>query len=63
MNDREHFFPLPDVEQHKLDEVKEEVVHPLSRRVRRTLRANAWTAVAISMVAGFACGLMWGRRG
>lgn len=63
MNDTEHLFPLPEVEQHKLDEVKEEVVHPLSRRMRRTLRANVWTAVAISMAAGLACGWMWGRRG
>lgn len=63
MNEIEHAFPLPDLEQHKLDEVKEEIVHPISLRLRRALGANAWMAVAISVAAGVACGFLWGRRG
>jgi hypothetical protein len=63
MNDTEHVFPLSELEQHKLDEVKEEIVHPVSRRMRRALGRNAWLAMAISMAAGVACGLAWGRRG
>jgi hypothetical protein len=62
MNEIEHVFPLPDLEQHKLDEAKEEIVHPVSRRLRRTLGENAWVAIAISVAAGLACGLAWGRR-
>jgi O-succinylbenzoate synthase len=63
MNEIEHVFPLPDWEQHKLDEAKEEIVHPVARWVRRGLAENAWRAIAISMAAGLACGLVWGRRG
>ena len=59
----ETIFPLPDLEQHKLDEVKEEILHPVSRRLRQAWENNAWTVVAISVAAGVACGLMWGRRG
>lgn len=63
MNEAEHVFPLTEVEQHKLDEVKEEIVHPFSRRVRRSLERNVWWAMAISVTAGVACGFAWGRRG
>jgi len=63
MNETEHVFPLAEPEQHKLDELKEEIVHPVSRRVRHALGRNAWMAVAISMAAGMACGFAWGRRG
>jgi hypothetical protein len=63
MNELEHVFPLPEVARHKLDEAKEEIVHPISRRIRRGLAQNAWMAIGISMVAGLACGVMWGRRG
>ena len=52
MNEVEHVFPLPDLEQHKLDDAKEEIVHPVSRRMRRGLRENAWMAVGISIAAG-----------
>ena len=63
MNDTDHLFALPECELHKLDEVKEEIVHPVSRRVRVFLGANAWAAIAISMAAGLACGLVLARRG
>jgi ElaB/YqjD/DUF883 family membrane-anchored ribosome-binding protein len=63
MNEIEHVFPLPDLEQHKLDEAKEEIVHPVSRRMRRALGENAWAAIAISVAAGLVCGWVWGRRG
>jgi len=63
MNETEHSFPLPEVEQHKLDDVKEEIVHPISRRARRALGKNVWMVVAISVAVGLACGLAWGRRG
>ena len=63
MNDTEHVFPLPELEQHKLDVVKEEIAHPLSRRMRRVMEANVWTALAVSLAAGVMCGLAWGRRG
>jgi ElaB/YqjD/DUF883 family membrane-anchored ribosome-binding protein len=63
MNEIEHAFPLPELELHKLDEVKEEIVHPVSRRMRRLIGANAWTAIAISVAAGLVCGWAWGRRG
>jgi len=63
MNETEHLFPLPEFEQHKLDEVREEVVHPKARRMRRTLNENVWTAVAMSVAAGLVCGWAWGRRG
>jgi ElaB/YqjD/DUF883 family membrane-anchored ribosome-binding protein len=63
MNETEHVFPLPVFEQHKLDEVKEEIIHPISRRMRRALAENAWTAIAVSAAAGLVCGLAWGRRG
>ena len=63
MNDTEHVFPLAEYDQHKLDEVKEELVHPISRRMRRALARNAWFAVTIGVVAGVACGFAWGRRG
>jgi len=62
MNDSEHVFPLAELELHKLDEVKEEIVHPVSRRMRRALGRNAWLAVAISIAAGIACGWVCGRR-
>jgi hypothetical protein len=62
MNDSEHVFPLAEIELHKLDEVKEEIVHPVSRRLRRALGRNAWLAVAISIAAGMACGWACGRR-
>jgi hypothetical protein len=63
MNELEHTFPLPDPEMHKLDEVKEEIVHPVLRRMRRLTGANAWTAIAISEAAGLLCGWAWRRRG
>ncbi len=63
MNETEHVFPLPEIEQHKLEEVREEIVHPLSRRTRRFLGANAWTMIALSVMAGVVCGLACGRRG
>ena len=59
----EHEFPLPDVEQHKLDEVKEEIVHPISRRARRMLEGHVWVAIGVAVAAGAACGFLWGRRG
>jgi len=62
MNEPEHAFPLPELEQHKLDEVKEEIVHPFTRRSRRFLGANAWTAIAISVAVGAVCGFAWGNR-
>ena len=62
MNNPEHSFPLPDLVQHKLDEVKEEIVHPVSRRMRRAAGANVWTAIAISVAVGAVCGFVWGRR-
>jgi len=62
MNETEHVFPLTELELHKLDEVKEEIVHPVSRRVRRALGRNAWVAVAISIASGVACGMILGRR-
>jgi hypothetical protein len=62
MNDSEHVFPLAELELHKLDEVKEEIVHPISRRMRRGLGRYIWPAVAISIAAGAACGWVWGRR-
>lgn len=62
MNDTDHLFSLPEIEQHKLDEVKEEIVHPVARRTRRYLGTNAWTAIAISLAAGFVCGLALKRR-
>ena len=65
MNDTDHLFALPEFEQHKLDEVKEEIVHPVVTRMRHFLAANTWTAIAISATAGLACGFAWGwgRRG
>jgi len=63
MKDAEHSFPLSEMEQHKLDEVKEEIVHPISRRARRVLGEKVWMVMAISVAAGLACGLAWGRRG
>lgn len=63
MNETEHVFPLPVSEQQLLDEVKEDIVHPISRRARRLLAENAWAAVAFSVAAGLVCGLAWGRRG
>jgi ElaB/YqjD/DUF883 family membrane-anchored ribosome-binding protein len=63
MNAPEHVFPLPEMEQHKLDEVKEEIVHPFSRRAHRFLGANAWTAIAISLAVGAVCGFALGKRG
>jgi len=63
MNDTEHAFPLPEPEQHKLDEIKEEIVHPFSTRMRRVIETNAWTATAIATAAGLVCGLAWGRHG
>ncbi len=63
MNETEHVFPLPELELHKLEEVKEEIVHPFSRRPRRFLGANVRTMIALSVIAGFACGLACGRRG
>jgi ElaB/YqjD/DUF883 family membrane-anchored ribosome-binding protein len=63
MNDTDHLFALPELEQHKLDEVKEEIVHPVARRLRRFLAGNAWTAIAISATAGLVCGLVWRSRG
>jgi ElaB/YqjD/DUF883 family membrane-anchored ribosome-binding protein len=62
MNDTDHLFSLPEVEQLKLDEVKEEIEHPFAIRLRRFLSAKAWTAIAISATAGLVCGLAWGRR-
>ncbi len=62
MNEMEHVFPLPDVEQHKLDEAKEEIVHPVSRRVRRALVRNTWVAMAVATAVGLVCGWAWGRR-
>lgn len=61
MNEIDHEFPLPEVEQHKLDEVKEEIVHPISRRARRVLQGNVWMAIGISVAAGVACGFLCGR--
>jgi ElaB/YqjD/DUF883 family membrane-anchored ribosome-binding protein len=63
MNEREHVFPLPEFEQHKLDEVKEEIVHSLTTRMHRFLLENTWTALAVSVAAGLVCGLALGRRG
>jgi hypothetical protein len=63
MNEIEHTFPLPELELHKLDEVKEEIVHPVARRMRRLAGANAWTAIAISVATGLLCGWVWRRRG
>lgn len=63
MNDTDHLFALPEPELHKLDEVKEEIVHPVAKRLRRFLAARAWAAIAISLSAGLACGFAWGRRG
>ena len=63
MNESEHTFPLTDMEQHKLDEVKEEIVHPISRRARRVLQGNVWVAIGVAVVVGAACGFLWGRRG
>jgi hypothetical protein len=63
MNESEHVFPLPELEQHKLDEVKEEIVHPFSRSMRRVMAANAWSAIAVSLAAGVVCGWLWRRRG
>jgi ElaB/YqjD/DUF883 family membrane-anchored ribosome-binding protein len=63
MNEIEHVFALPELEQHKLDELKEEIVHPVSRRMHRFIEANVWTAIAISVAAGLAFGYASGRRG
>jgi|GEM_PF-4611843 len=62
MNESKHVFALPESEQHKLDEVKEEIVHPMAVRVHRFLAENTWTALAISAGAGVLCGLALGRR-
>ena len=61
MNDTEHVFPLPELEQHKLDEVKEEIVHPFATRAHRFLSANAWTAIAVSVAVGVVLGFAVGR--
>lgn len=63
MNEREHVFPLPEFELHKLEEVKEEIVHPTVTAVRRFLTENTWTALTIAAGAGLLCGLVLGRRG
>ena len=62
MNDTDHLFALPEVEQHKLDDVKEEIMHPIARRARRSFGANVWKGIAISVAAGFLCGLALGHR-
>ena len=62
MNDTDHLFALPEPVQHQLDEVKEEIVHPVSTRMRRYLAANTWTAIAVSVTVGLVLGLVWGRR-
>jgi hypothetical protein len=62
MNETEHVFPLPELEQHKLDELKENIVHPVATRMRRRLSANTWTAIVAALAAGLFCGLICGRR-
>jgi ElaB/YqjD/DUF883 family membrane-anchored ribosome-binding protein len=76
MDDTEilHVFPLPEVEQHKLDEVQEEVahlpVHPTVRIKQQSavrivdafVRANVWKIIGVAAAAGLVCGLECGRR-
>ena len=62
MDEIEHVFPLPEVEQHKLDEVKDEIDSPPLRRLDRFVRSHAWKTMGLSLAAGILCGLLWARR-
>ena len=63
MNESEHAFPLPEREQVKLNEVKDEILHPISRRIRRYTGENTWKLIAVSVLAGAVCGWALGQRG
>jgi len=62
MNDGEHTFPMPETARHKLDDVKEEMVHPKSRRLRREFQQDPWPVMALAAATGLLFGLMLRRR-
>ena len=62
MKDADHTFPLPETETRKLDEVKEEIQHPLVCRVANLVRANPRQSVALAVTIGFMLGLRIGTK-
>lgn len=62
MNETDHVFPLPELEQHKLDEMKEELVHPAAaRRPNDLVRKHIWKMAGLALVTGTVCGFLFGR--
>jgi ElaB/YqjD/DUF883 family membrane-anchored ribosome-binding protein len=54
MNISEHNFPLPDLESHKLDQLREEI-SPKARfeTAAGFFRESPWAAITLAGVAGF----------
>jgi len=63
MNIAEHTFPLPEIEAHKLDEVKEDLrQQPAIVRAKDYLRANPWWKLVFACVAGALAGAWFKNR-
>ncbi len=66
MNSIEHRFPLPDLESHKLDEIKQNLSEPTVNARRLTLFAGVTPVMGLTLI-GLAGLLTWalirGRKG
>jgi ElaB/YqjD/DUF883 family membrane-anchored ribosome-binding protein len=54
---REHTFPLPEIESHKLDEVRDQLARPAAPQLVTMAKAYPWMTVALACVSGVLAGL------
>ena len=63
MNEVQHTFPIPESAVRSLDTVEEQLQRqPLRLKVKDSLRANRWRAVALVGVMGLLLGLCLSRK-
>ena len=63
MNETQHTFPLPESAVKNLAEVEGQIQRqPFRLKVKDSVRANRWRAVAIVTVMGLLLGLCLGRK-
>lgn len=58
METLEHTFPIPEIETHKLDVIREQ----LPKSAKTYASDHAWMLVAVSGLAGGVLGLLWPRK-